>query len=205
MNEHAKDEHLCDLLKGCMNMLSFERAVRLISLLEATKDVPGDIVEFGCFQGRTAMLIAALKQGLKRLWLYDSFEGLPAIPEGETVDAGSFYPGAMRTHPETVNENFRAHNLPLPLIVRGWFKDVTPQQLPDQISFAHIDCDISTSITEALDLVYPRLSKGAICVIDDYNHPGLRGVKPAVDAFVNKHKIQFFFATIQGQADFIKD
>ena len=40
--------------------------------------ISGDFVELGCYKGDTSLLLADVLKGLdKRLWLYDSFEGLP--------------------------------------------------------------------------------------------------------------------------------
>lgn len=176
------NESLYDLLKDCAPMLSFELAVRLCNLLGETKDVPGDVVEFGCFEGRTALLMSKLKHPNKTMYLYDSFQGLPDIPTDEHVEA-KFFKGAMRAKPIDVLKRFADAGQKDTIITGKWFADLHYRELPEAISFAHIDCDISTSITEALTLVYPRLSAGAICVIDDYGHAGLPGVRKAVDAF----------------------
>ena len=43
-------------------------------------DIPGDVVEFGCYKGTTSLFLARLlreRQVSKQLWLYDSFQGLP--------------------------------------------------------------------------------------------------------------------------------
>jgi O-methyltransferase len=64
--------------------------------------------------------------------------------------------------------------------------------LPEQISFAYLDGDLYDSIKLSLESVYPRLSPGAICLIDDYADPAvfpeawneLPGVKRACDDFL---------------------
>jgi O-methyltransferase len=63
-------------------------------------------------------------------------------------------------------------------------------QLPSRIAFAHLDGDLYESILTSLTHVYPRLSQGAICLIDDYADPacpgwnGLPGVKVACDEYL---------------------
>ena len=51
----------------------------LLAELDKTLDLSGDVVEFGCYEGDTSILLAdALRnQPDKWLYLYDSFEGLP--------------------------------------------------------------------------------------------------------------------------------
>ena len=48
--------------------------------LSKTKEISGDVVEFGCFVGTTSVFLAKEIEkwnAEKMLWLYDSFEGLP--------------------------------------------------------------------------------------------------------------------------------
>jgi hypothetical protein len=59
-----------------------EREVRVILReLETVlkKDINGDVVEFGCYVGTTSVFLASrLKTADRKLYLYDSFEGLPS-------------------------------------------------------------------------------------------------------------------------------
>lgn len=169
----------CQLLANTIGMLDFGRAVALSYHLMQCADVEGDIVEFGCHEGKTAALMASLSK--KQLWVYDSFKGLPKpAPE----DARDDLEGALRARESDVTVSFVGISNQHPKIVSGWFRDVTCDQLPDSIAFAHIDGDLYESTLEALKLVYPRLSKGAVCVIDDYDNPTLKGVKQAVREFM---------------------
>ena len=45
--------------------------------------------------------------------------------------------------------------------------------LPKHIAFAHLDGDLFSSILESLEAVYPRLSPGAIVVVDDVCDPNM--------------------------------
>jgi O-methyltransferase len=88
-------------------------------------------------------------------------------------------------------ENFKRYGLKLPEIHEGWFNETLPAGLPDQICFAHLDGDLYTSILTSLQYVYPRMPKGAICLIDDYADPSIHkgwnalpGVKKACDEYL---------------------
>ena len=53
--------------------------------------VSGDFVELGCFEGDTSLLLAELlrkEKSEKKLWIYDSFEGLPETREEDFSEAG---------------------------------------------------------------------------------------------------------------------
>lgn len=172
MNKH------CQLLSGTIGMLDFPRAVSLSYHLMQCAKVPGDIVEFGCNAGHTAALMASLTE--KHLWVYDSFKGLPA---GNEAEGGEKTVGVMATTQAELREYFRDHGLDAPTVVEGYFNELTHAHLPDQIAFAHIDADLDQSTFEALNFVWPRLSRFGICVVDDYSHPDWPGVKIAVDHY----------------------
>ena len=48
----------------------------------------------------------------------------------------------------------------------------------------YLDGDLYESIKTSLEGVYPRLSKGAICVVDDYSLKGFPGCTIATDEFL---------------------
>ncbi|MGR5907940.1 TylF/MycF/NovP-related O-methyltransferase [Bacillus paranthracis] len=78
-----------------------------------------------------------------------------------------------------------------PEIHPGWFFETLPHELPEKISFAYLDSDFYDPILISLEAIYPKLSKGAIVIIDDYGDKerapkcweGLPGVKKACDQF----------------------
>ena len=50
----------------------------IIKAATSCLETRGDFVELGCYKGDTSLLLAEiLKDSEKKLWIYDSFEGLP--------------------------------------------------------------------------------------------------------------------------------
>jgi O-methyltransferase len=167
-------------------------------------EVDGDLVELGCHSGMTAALITKIMQiyrSKKSLSVYDSFEGLPA---SSVVDGKQFQGGQLSTTEDELRANFSKYDLPLPKIHRGWFKDTLPTQLPERICFAHLDGDFYDSILVSLEHVYPKLSNGAVCLIDDYCDPNINptgwnklpGVKAACDEYLSDkpEKVEFIYS-----------
>lgn len=155
-------------------------------------DVPGDLVELGCHAGQSAVLMQKIIEHFdpnRELHVYDSFEGLPELSE---KDGGTSFEGVqLAISPEKLFANFDRYGLRHPEVHAGWFKDTLPDGLPELISFAHLDGDLYESILVSLEHVYPRLSPGAVCLIDDYCDPAildeydhLPGVKRACDEFL---------------------
>lgn len=154
--------------------------------------VPGDLVELGCHEGLSAVLMQMVIEHhdpSRVLHVYDSFDGLPEI---HPADTGTTYQaGWLKATPDALVNNFKAWGLRLPEVHAGWFQDTLPTGLPEKICFAHLDGDLYQSILVSLEHVYPRLSPGAICLIDDYNDPQvlpgwnqLPGVRQACDEFL---------------------
>lgn len=151
-------------------------------------NIPGDIVEIGCNRGYTSAFIRLVLDyygSTRKLYLYDSFSGMPEHGDGDEGTCKSIVqPGSLKASPEEVLELFAAKNLPEPNITVGWVADIKPQQLPEQIAFALIDVDLYEPILDSLRLVYPRVSPGGIIAIDDYSLDQLiPGTKRATDEF----------------------
>ena len=84
-----------------------------------------------------------------------------------------------------VKERFLRAGLPVPVIKKAWFKDLTSNDLPERIAFAFLDGDFYESIRDSLRLVGPRMAKSGVIVVHDYTNPALPGVKRAVDEWMN--------------------
>ena len=177
--------------------------------------VEGDFVELGCNSGQSSVLITKVMQFYnsdKRLFVYDSFEGLPSLSE---IDGSAYHRGQLKTTEDALRYNFNRYKLPLPEIHRGWFSDTLPNNLPDKIAFAYLDGDLYDSILVSLEHVYPRLSKGAICLIDDYNDPSINpvgwnklpGVKRACDEYLSNkpEKVTLLYAGVYPHGFFRKE
>lgn len=168
----------------------------ILAELAKTADIPGDVVEFGCYMGDTSVQLArALEEKPdKWLYLYDSFEGLPAkTVEDQSADGWRFKEGELKASPDSVAHKFKKYQLPDPVIVKGWFNELTADDLPAQISFALLDGDFYESIKTSFALVAPRLNPGGIMVVHDYRNAALPGSAKAVTEFMEAHEAEYDF------------
>ena len=159
------------------------------NLLEQTLLVDGDVAELGCYAGDSSLVFGKiLKNTKKALWLYDSFEGLPAkSPEDQSALGIHFCPGELKASKHAVMRKFQHANLPLPHIKKAWFEDLKASDLPELICFALLDGDYYASIKISLNLVTNRMNLGGKIVVHDYSNPALPGARRAVDEFALKH------------------
>ena len=175
------------------DQVSEKETAKILELARKCLNVEGDFVEMGCYKGDTSLLLAEiLKDSEKRLWIYDSFEGLPEKSEfDESVLGENFKTGELGVTKREVKQRFLKANLPVPVIKKAWFADLTFDDLPERIAFAFLDGDFYESIRDSLKLVVPRMVNGGVLVVHDYNNPALPGVKKAVDEFCLKERNDF--------------
>jgi len=143
-----------------------------------TRGVPGDLLEAGVWRGGTTIFMRAVLQALgdtdRRVWVADSFQGLP-VP-----DPGQHPPDASLAldHPmlsvglEEVRANFAKYGLldDQVCFLEGWFCDTLSTAPVDQLAVIRLDGDLYESTMDALNALYPRLAVGGYVIIDDYHH-----------------------------------
>ena len=165
---------------------------KIIEIAKEQVGAPGDFVELGCYKGDTSLLLAeVLGDSDKKLWIYDSFEGLPEkSTEDASVIGENFKGGELFVTKREVKERFLRAGLPVPIIKKAWFKDLQDEDLPEKIAFAFLDGDFYDSIKDSLKLVESKMNSGAKMIIHDYNNEALPGVKKAVNEWLAGKKLK---------------
>lgn len=160
----------------------------LLALARESLRTSGDLVELGCYRGDTSLLLARMLKDTgaeKRLFIYDSFAGLPEKVAQDSSSAGeAFQKGELFVTKREVVERFKHAGLKLPVIRKGFFEELSDDDLPSEICFAFLDGDLYTSIKTSLALVGPRMAEGGVIVVHDYNNVELPGVARAVDEWL---------------------
>lgn len=153
--------------------------------------VPGDVVELGCYVGTTSLFLQRLLQadGTGRaLHVYDSFAGLPdKLPQDASPAGEQFKGGELLATKAQLIKHFKHAGLPLPVIHKAWFEDLTVKDTPNTISFAFLDGDFYSSILASLQVIWPKLRQGSVVIIDDYQTEALPGVRQAVKEWSHNH------------------
>jgi len=155
---------------------AFRRCVEFVSMSR----IPGDFMEFGTLRGYTARWLEYDVGG--RLWLFDSFEGLPEITaesdrQSYEVSVNRvWFKGQMQVEPAVEQRIQRALSLIVPPdrlhIVKGYFEETLPENLPvGKVALVHLDCDLYASAKFVLETLIGRrlLQDGSLLLFDDYN------------------------------------
>jgi len=172
-------------------------AIYILQWLHQSLRVDGDICEFGVAQGATSRLMAAEIRPLedRKLWLFDSFEGLPAPTAEDKLIHDIFklgsmdrYRGTMASPESLVMEKLAGIEFPRERtkIKKGWIKDtVKSGELPEQVAFAYLDFDFYEPIKDGLSFIDSLMPVGGGIVVDDYGFFS-EGAQLAVDQFVSQ-------------------
>lgn len=159
------------------------------------QNIPGAIVEFGCYVGTTSLFIRRImdehhQSQARSFHAYDSFEGLPEKgPQDRNAAGVDFQAGKLYVSKKAFLAQFRSSNLQPPRIHKGWFNKLAARDIPAPIAFAFLDGDFYESILTSLQLVWPRLSPGARILVDDYKRETLPGVERAIHDFLQDKKL----------------
>ena len=150
----------------------------------------GDFVECGVYNGGSAAVFAlGLKNTVEKIWLYDSFSGMPRPGEIDQREALNFV-GECLGSEEKVRQAMAISGIPKGryVIRRGLFKDTFLLELPQKISLLHIDCDWHESVLACLNTFYDRVVAGGVILLDDFGH--WEGAREALFDFLESRHLR---------------
>jgi hypothetical protein len=179
--------------------------VRLLTESVLGNNIPGDFIETGVWRGGACILMRAVLNAYnvedRRVWLADSFEGLPSpnpILYPADKDDEFYRYKELSVSLEQVQDNFRRYGLLDDQVVflKGWFKDTLPAASVEKLAILRLDGDMYESTIDALESLYHRLSPGGYVIVDDYHV--VSGCKQAVLDFCQRRQISPDIKEIDG-------
>jgi O-methyltransferase len=149
-----------------------------VAVLQGT---PGHFVECGVWRGGAAFLMALVLKRLKvrdrRVWLFDSFEGLPAPQpiDGPAAADVAAHPSRYFDNCTASIDEVQAAARQLGVeayveLVKGWFHDTVPRHKArvGPIAVLRIDADWYDSVSCCLAQLYDQVAGNGFIVFDDY-------------------------------------
>jgi hypothetical protein len=162
-----------------------------------SRSIPGDVIETGVWRGGATIFMRGILKALgvrdRRVWVADSFEGLP-VPDGERfpleakAHAGPFMTKVcnhLAVSIDEVQRNFDAYGLLDDQVrfLKGWFSETLPSAPIERLALMRLDGDLYDSTRDALVNLYDRLSPGGYVIVDDYGEDSWTYCRRAVDEF----------------------
>lgn len=173
--------------------------------MNITKNVEGDIAEFGVYKGDSLCAWAKNIKLMdnsgklrlkKKVYGFDSFAGYPELTKDEQRVNPVFYRGNLGdTSASAVHRKCNQLGVgDVVQLVPGYYPDSFKMYEHLRFSQVFIDCDLYSSYKAALEYAYPRLNRGGIIVFGSYRDPRLPGATRAIDEFFSdkKEALSFF-------------
>jgi O-methyltransferase len=208
------------VLRQRLSMASVERlrTTLLACTHVAAQGIQGSFVECGVWRGGNSLIAADVfsrRAPDRHVYLFDTFAGMTAPTDADVDCAGApasaeFTASQRESHNEwcyasldDVQSNFRQAGLLGPQVhfIQGDILQTlrVPANLPERIAVLRLDTDWYESTLLELEILYPRLAKGGVLIIDDYGHWG--GARKAVDEYFADRERPFFqFTDYTGRA-----
>jgi len=176
-------------------MISIERGYALYTSVRhlLTRNIPGDFVECGVWQGGSCMLMAltvlSAQAEPRPVWLYDTFAGMTEPGDEDRIASTGqavserWHPGWWAAGTDLVRKNLALTGYPEEMfqIVEGDVCKTLDLRKPENCALLRLDTDWYASTKKELEVLYPRLSRGGLLIIDDYGH--FSGSRQAVDEY----------------------
>jgi O-methyltransferase len=169
----------------------------------AAHAIEGDFVECGVYRGGNAIAAADVfrrRAPGRAVWLFDTFAGMTAPTAVDVSVNGVSADAKFRLHQkdghnewqfaslDDVRRNFaRAslHEANARYVKGDVLETLKAGPLPDRISVLRLDTDWYESTKLELELLYPRLARGGVLIVDDYG--SWEGSRRAVEEYFALH------------------
>jgi hypothetical protein len=172
-------------------------------------NLDGDFVECGVWRGGNSIIAAGIFKmynSCKKVYLYDTFQGMTAPTEVDTRlgEDGSAAKEALDTTELDKNKKWtmniwcyasiddvKANFSTLDLLsenvvfVQGDILKTLDTTIPDKISVLRLDTDWYESTKKEMDVLYERIVRNGVLMVDDYGY--WAGSKKAVDEYFEKN------------------
>jgi len=199
-----------ELGTGAFTMIGRTRLDSLQHQVETVikEDIPGDLIECGVWRGGAAIFMRAILKAYgdtkRTVWVADSFQGLhppdydkfpdeqrnPRIPLWEQ--------SWLRISLEEVKRNFERYELLDNQVkfLEGWVEKTLPIAQIDSLAVMRLDVDMYEPTSVCLKSLYPKLSAGGFCDLDDYGI--MASVVKAVDDYRSQMGITEDITVVEG-------
>lgn len=207
VNEKKKDiievnKYEKKLINKCLqySMTNFERMWSLIQSFHHVRQesLVGDFVECGVWKGGNIILLKKLIEKFnfkKNIYGFDTFEGMvdpsfydvnynnksakKMFDEHKKKDIG-FAMCSLDDVKRNIKKNTKTDNI---FLIKGKVENTLKikKKLPKKISILRLDTDFYESTKIELEILFPRLVKGGVLIVDDYGF--WKGAKKAVDEY----------------------
>ena len=164
-------------------------------LVKMQLDVPGVIIECGCYAGGGLLTYAQLSSiyepynHQRKIYSFDTFSGFPALNEKDEHSGSNWSEGDLNVDNRIVEEINRAISLhdsnralshiEKSILIRGDAKVTVPSFIDENphilVSMLYLDFDLYEPTLVSLKSFIPRMPKGSVLAFDELNTKNFPG------------------------------
>jgi len=200
------------------SMTSMDRVFCLLRAIQHVNNnnLDGDFVECGVWKGGNLILFKKMIEKLniknKKIYGFDTFEGMPE-PTDDDRAADGFLGGLkaeyyMRVQKKDINVDNIHNYAPIEMVEKNFINNTNDKDnlllikgkvedtlkilsnIPEKISILRLDTDWYESTKFELEVLYPRLVKNGVLIIDDYGE--WSGSRKATNEYFKDKKVAMF-------------
>lgn len=149
--------------------------------------VSGNAAELGCFQGDISWQLNALMPE-RKLYLFDTFSGYDARDLKKEEEIGGAKTEASEF--KDVKVDFVLARMPEKdqvVIMQGWFPETALDLEEETYALAVLDAGLYQPTYAGMEYFFPRMSRGGIILVCNYENPNYPGVRRALEALEQKY------------------
>lgn len=166
---------------------SFYRFLKLSEILQKTKNVKGDIIEFGIWNGNNLFTIKKISDYYdfkKKIYGFDNFSGFPNPPKFKKKKTGKYI-----GKPKLIKKMIKFFNLQKIFIVNDDIMNLSKYRKKfNKISFIYIDCNVFKVVDMILNELSHKISKGGVIAFDEARNKFNKDEGKAMMKFYMKNK-----------------
>ena len=164
---------------------SLFKILKCFELIEQIKNIKGDVVEFGVWNGNNLVTMKKIFDYFKikkNIIGYDNFKGMP------TPDKKNYFVGEIDLI-NYIKKFFRLGNIK---IIKDDIMNLEKhyKEFP-KLSMIYIDCDLYKTTSKILETLSNKLNKNGLIVFDEANFNINKGEGKAAREFYKKNKKKF--------------
>jgi len=167
-------------------------------------NIAGDFIETGVWRGGACIMARAVFKAYqvtdRRVWVADSFCGLPRPNPKYSADAGDQHHlyAELAISLNEVKSNFAKYDLLDDQVVflQGWFSETLPKAPIERLAVLRLDGDMYESTMDGLQNLYDKVSSGGFVIVDDFG--AVPACQQAIMEFRSQRRIEDPIQNIDG-------
>ena len=164
------------------------RQIKIIEIIQKTKKIKGDVVEFGIWHGNNLFYEKVIDffKLKKKVIGYDNFSGFPNPAKLKNQK------GKYVGKPELIKKLLKFFKLSNVKIINDDILNLDKYKKNfNKISFIYIDCNVYEPVKKILETLNSKISRGGIIAFDEAQNKNNKSEGIAMMEFFNKNKSKY--------------